>query len=271
MYERRRSLLACLGIASIVPGLVGCASAPATPDPQARASLAPTGALRVGVYAGSPTSLVVDAISGAPRGVAVDIGMELARRLGVRYEQVEFPRPAAVLDALKAGRVDFTVTNATSARAADVDFTAPLVELELGYMVVSGSRVTSIAAVDQPGIRVGVSQGSTSQATLTRDLRLAAVVPTPSLKVAAEMLAKGELDTFATNKAILFEMSEGMRDAKVLDGRWGVEQLAIAIPKGRETGMVYLRTFAVAVQADGGVRRAVERAGLRGTVETASR
>ena len=269
MHESRRSLLAYLGIATVVPGFAGCASAPAAPDLQARAALAPTGTLRVGVYAGSPTSLVVDASSGEPRGVAVDIGKELARRLGVPHEQVELPRPAAVLDALKAGRVDVTVTNATPARAADVDFTAPLVAVELGYLVAAGSRVQSIDAVDVPGIRVGVSQGSTSQAALTRDLKHAVVVPTPTLKIAAEMLAKGELDAFATNKAILFEMADGLRGAKVLDGRWGLEQLAIAIPKGREPGMAYLRTFVLAVQAGGEVRRAVERAGLRGTVDAA--
>jgi polar amino acid transport system substrate-binding protein len=236
-----------------------------------RQVLAPTGNLRVGVYPGSPTSLVRDAPAGEARGVSVDIGRELARRLGVPYEQVEFPRIAVVLEALQAGQVDFTVTNATPARAADMNFTAPLVELELGYLVVPGSRVTSIADVDKAGIKVGVSQGSTSQATLTRQLRNAVVVSAPTLKAAGEMLASGQVDTFATNKGILFEMADELRGARVLDGRWGLEELAIAIPKGREAGMDYVRGFADDVKAQGLVRRATERAGLRGTVETAPR
>ena len=57
----------------------------------------------------------------------------------------------------------------------------------------------------------------------------------------------------------------------MLDGRWGLEQLAIAIPKGRDAGMDYVRKFADDVKADGQVRRATERAGLRGTVEPAPR
>ena len=89
----------------------------AVPTAQDRQALAPTGKLRVGVYPGSPTSLVKEAPASEARGVSVDIGKELARRLGVPYEQVEFPRVAAVLEALKAGQVDFTVTNATPARA----------------------------------------------------------------------------------------------------------------------------------------------------------
>jgi polar amino acid transport system substrate-binding protein len=124
--------------------------------------------------------------------------------------------------------------------------------------------------VDQPGIKVGVSQGSTSQAALAREYKNATVVPAPSLKIAAEMLSKGEVDTFATNKAILFEMGDDLRGARVLDGRWGLEHLAIAIPKGREAGMEYARRFAKDVKDEGLVRRAAERAGLRGTLDGAA-
>jgi polar amino acid transport system substrate-binding protein len=262
-----RSLLAGLALACAL--CASCAGPPVGPGVEVRQALAPTGKLRVGVYPGSPTSLV-RTTSGEARGVSVDIGKELARRLDIPYEQVEFPRVAVVLDALKAGQVDFTVTNATPARAVDMNFTAPLVALELGYLVVVGSRVTAIADVDRPGIKVGVSQGSTSQTTLSRLLRNAVVVPAPSLKVAAEMLASGQIDTFATNKGILFEMSDELRGSRVLEGRWGLEQLAIAIPKGRDAGLDYVRAFAADARAEGLVHRAADRAGLRGTVDAAT-
>ena len=45
--------------------------------------LAPTGHLRVGVYPGSPTSMVVDPASGQTHGLAHDLGGELAKRLKV--------------------------------------------------------------------------------------------------------------------------------------------------------------------------------------------
>jgi polar amino acid transport system substrate-binding protein len=245
--------------------LAGCAAVAPTPGPEVRTALAPTGKLRVGVYLGSPTSLVRDA-AGEARGVSVDLGRALAQRLGVPYEQVEFARLALVLDALKAGSVDFTVTNATPARAAEMAFTEPLVNLELGLLVMPGSRVTAVDGVDRPGIRVGVAQGSTSQATLSRQLQQAQVVAAPSLKAAAEMLARGEIDCFATNKGILWEMADGLPGARILDGRWGLEHLAIAVPKGRDAGMAYLREFARDARESGLVQRAAQRAGLRGTV-----
>jgi polar amino acid transport system substrate-binding protein len=41
----------------------------------------------------------------------------------------------------------------------------------------------------------------------------------------------------------------------------------MAIPKGRDAAMPYLQKFADSAKAEGLVQRAVERAGLRGTVK----
>jgi polar amino acid transport system substrate-binding protein len=81
------------------------------------------------------------------------------------------------------------------------------------------------------------------------------------------MLERRELDVFATNKSILFEMSDQMPGARVLDGRWGVEHVAIATPKGRETAMEYIRGFVEEVQTSGLLSQAAERAGVRGAVK----
>lgn len=266
MRTTQRLLAVVLGLL-----LTACAGMHRPPTPEVRQVLAPTGKLRVGVYPGSPTSMIRDAASGETKGVSVDLGRELARRLGVPFEQVEYRRIAEVLEGMKSGQVDFTISNATPARARDVDFTQPLLSLELGYLVPSGSPVSALADVDLPGIRVGVTQGSTSQSTLPHELKNAAVVPAPTLKSAVEMLSQRRLDAFATNKAILFEMSDALLGSRVIDGRWGLEHLAIAIPKGRDQGMSYMRKFVEDAKSEGLVTRAVERAGLRGTVTTESR
>jgi polar amino acid transport system substrate-binding protein len=53
---------------------------------------------------------------------------------------------------------------------------------------------------------------------------------------------------------------------RVLDDSWGVENLAIAIPKGRDVGMPYLQAFAQRAQKTGQVSEMAQRAGLRGLV-----
>jgi polar amino acid transport system substrate-binding protein len=162
--------------------------------------------------------------------------------------------------------VDFTVTNATPARAKDADFTVPILGIELGYLVPAGSPVSTLADVDRPGIRVGVTEGGSSHSTLSREFKHAAVVGAPTLKVAIEMLAERKVDAYATNKAILFEMSDQSPGSRVLEGRWGVELFAIAIPKGREHALPDVRKFADDAKSEGLVKRAADRAGLRGTV-----
>jgi polar amino acid transport system substrate-binding protein len=234
---------------------------------EARAVLAPTGKLRVGVFPGSPLSMARDSTTGEMHGLGIDLGKEFAKRLGVPFEQMQFQRIAEVLEAMKAGDVDFTISNATPTRAVDVNFSHTLISLELGYLVPAASPITTIAEVENAGVRVGVTQGSTSQTTIPKMLPNVTVVPAQNLKHAIEMFERRELDVFATNKPTLFEMSDQMPGARVLDGRWGVEHIAIATPKGREAATEYVRRFVADVQASGLLAQAVERAGLRGVVK----
>ena len=251
--------------------ILACASIAAQPDPEVQKVLAPSGKLRIGVFQGSPTSMIKDKASGELMGVAVELGTEMAKRLGVPFELVEYKRVEEVLEALKSGQVDFTVTNATAVRAKIVDFTQPVLGMELGYLVPPASRISSLSDLDHTGVRVGVIQGSTSQRTLPELLKNASVVPAPSIKAAPEMLLTGRLDAFATNKPTLFEMSDGMPGSRVLDGRWGLEYMAIAIPKGREQGMAFARKFAADAMSEDLVALAVKRLGLRGIIRVESK
>ena len=260
---QRRKLFAL--VLAIAGGLAGCAAPTPSVDPAVRQVLAPSGALRVGVYPGSPTSMIKDAKTGEAAGVALNLGQALGKQLGVPVQVVEFSRLALVLEALKTGAVDFTFTNATEIRARDIDFTEPLIQLELGFLVPPNTLLTQVGDVDKPGVRVGVAQGSSSQGTLGRMFKLATIVPAASLAQAQQMLLRGELDTFATNKGILFEMNEGLPGFRVMDGRWGVESIAIAIPKGRGSAMPYVRQFARDVRISGLLQSMVVKAGLRGT------
>jgi len=137
-----------------------------------RETLAPTGKLRIGVYPGSPTSMVRDAKTGETHGLSVDLGKELAKRLDIPIEMMQFQRIADVLEAIKAGNVDITVSNATPARAQDVAFSQTLLSIELGYLVPAASSIATSAEVDKPGVRVGVTQGSTSERTLQNFCRM---------------------------------------------------------------------------------------------------
>jgi polar amino acid transport system substrate-binding protein len=262
-------LVAALAVAgSIVAVGTGAAGAA---DPQVQQVLAPTGRLRVGLYPGTPTSILPDNQSGGPRGVGYDLGKEFARRLDVPFEPVVFAKNAEVLEAVKTGQVDMVFTNASAARARDMDFGPPYLEIELGYLVPKGSPVSALANVDKQGVRVGVTTASSSDAALSRDLKSAQVVRAATVAIATDMLASGQLDAFATNKATLFEMMEKLPGATVLDGQWGVERHAIAIPKGRDQGRAFVEKFTEDAKSEGLVKAAITRAGLRGAVVSESK
>ena len=109
------------------------------------------------------------------------------------------------------------------------------------------------------------AQGSSSQRVLGGQLRQAVLVPQPTLEAAAQAFKAGQIDAFATNKAILFELADGVLGSNVLASRWGLEHVAIASGQGRgEPALAYLRQFAESVRAGGQVAAAAGRAGLRG-------
>lgn len=228
--------------------------------------LAPGGHLRVGVYAGSPTSMVTDPASHETHGVTYELGKEFAERLHVPVDYVTFPRIADVVSAIKDGRVDFTVTNATPVRAKEVDFSQMLLTVELGYLVPANSPISRADELDRPNIRIGVTKGGTSERVLGDKFRNATIVSAESVTLAVEAIRKGELDVYATNKAILFQMAEQIPGSRVLDGNWGQEHMAVAIPKGRDGGRPFLDAFVREVQSNGHLEQVEARAGLKGAV-----
>jgi polar amino acid transport system substrate-binding protein len=261
--NRLRTRVAVLVVA--LAFVVACTTAPPRLDPAIASTLAPTGTLRIAVYPGSPTSMVRDATTGEVKGVAVDLGRTMAEKLGVPASVIETRSNAEVLAALKEARADFAFTNSTPVRARDMDFSPAVLFVEQGYLVPFSSMFDSADAVDRAGTRIGVTRGSTSERELPQLLKSATVVPVASLQDAARMLREGALDALATNKAILNEVADSVPGSRILPGTYGRESLAIAIPKGRDVALPWLREFVNEIKASGTVTQAVQRAGVRGT------
>jgi len=237
------------------------------PNQDERQALAPTGKLRVALYLGAPASIVRGAAPDESKGVGFDLGKELARRIGVPFEPVVYPSPGAIVGGLKAGAWDLTFFGPSPERESVLNFTAPFLVIEHGYLVPAGSTISTIDAVDRPGIRIGAPQGGSVNAFLARTIKNATVIASPSVPAGEEMLKSGTVDAFAANKANLFQLADQMPGSRVLDGRIGVDEVAIALPKGRETGMAYLQKYIAAAKSEGLIEASVRRAGLRGAAD----
>ncbi len=256
-------------IAMIAVMISACARPAIAPRPLTR-TLAPSGKLRVGVYPDNPLATLRAQSANEGAGVLHDlsllIGQELANRLRVDLELVTFASQPPVFDALTSGAIDIMLVNATPDRAQAVDFGPDLFQTEQGFFVLADSPLMTPSDVDRSNVRVGVSEGSSSSRILPATLRNAVVIPVPTIKAAVEMLSRHELDTFATNKAVLCALSDYVPGSKVLAGRYGVEHLAIGIPQGRDGGVAYLKQFVDDLKSTGFADRAARRVRLRGTV-----
>jgi ABC-type amino acid transport substrate-binding protein len=105
------------------------------------------------------------------KGVGYDLGKELARRMGISFEPVVYPSIGAVVDSAKSDQWDVAFITVVPGRAKDMDLTAPYVEIERGYLVPTGSHISTVADVDRPGIRVAVPADGGSDIFLSRVLK----------------------------------------------------------------------------------------------------
>lgn len=263
---RSFSRIARFLLAIVALSLAACTAQETVSTSQDAAILAPTGKLRVGVYVGSPSSIIEATSIGDSKGVGFDLGKALAARLDVLFEPVIFASNAGVLAAVKSGQVDVTFTNSTTERQLDMDFSETYMDVEKSFLVPRGSSLLSFAELGRPGVRIGVSAGSSTAEELRPLYPNAILIQVSTLAHAQQMLGSGQIDAFATNDAILFQLSDGLGGSRVLAGHWGMEHFAAAIPKGRQQALPYLRRFIKEVQSEGLVSQAIKRAGLRGTV-----
>jgi polar amino acid transport system substrate-binding protein len=219
--------------------------------PSVRNVLAPTGKLRIGVAPRSSCSIADDI-------TAIHLGEELARRLNVPSETAVYADTAELAAGVKTGVVDFAVTVVTPALVDLVDFSPALRIQELGFVVPIGSPIRSIADIDKAGHRIGVMRWCPFADRLKKVLTKAAVVyPTEHLGTDAYWPEQWDAKAVVTSD---IKPSVWTRHVRVVEGHWGVQHMAIAIPQGRGASHDYLRRFVEDVQQSGLLARVIAKA-----------
>jgi polar amino acid transport system substrate-binding protein len=242
----------------------------AEPSPAAVSELAPTGTLRVGINMSNFLLTRKDPHSGEPAGVAVDLGRELGRRLGVPVEIIPYPNPGALADAAASGVWDVGFLGAEPQRANEIDFTAAYVEIEATYLVPQGSTLQSIGEVDRTGVRISVPEKSAYELFLARTLKHAELVREKGADNAFRRFVEDKLDALAGLKPRLVSDQDQLPGSRILEGRFTAVQQAVGTPKGRSNGARYLREFVEEIKASGLVAQTIERNGVRGLTVAAA-
>jgi len=234
-----------------------------------KSELAPTGRLRVGLNYSNFLLVLGDDAQGEPRGIAPDLGRELARRAELPLEFVKFDGAGKLFDAVKAGTCDLGFLGAEPQRANEVEFTAAYLEIPVTFLVPAGSSIRTIADVDREGIRVAVSERSAYDLFLTRTLKKAKLVRAPGIPASYDVFISQKLEALGGLKPKLVEEQARTPGARVLEGQVTGVQQAIGAPKGRPAAAKYLREFAEDVKRSGFVARTIEKHGVRGVTVAA--
>jgi polar amino acid transport system substrate-binding protein len=242
--------------------LSACADAPIQPPADVRAQLTPTGTLRVGINVGNPVVARADPTGGAPSGVAPDLGREIARRLSVPVTYVLYDNAGKMADAARAGAWDVAFLALDPGRAAEIDFSAPYVQIEGTYLVRRDSPMQAAADIDRPGVRVAVGDKTAYELFLSRTLKHAQLVKAPTSAAAIGRFRTESLDAVAGVKNPL--AAEAARDPslRVVDGAFMMTRQAAGVPKGRAAAAAWLREFIDEAKANGFVERSLRASGV---------
>ena len=244
--------------------LASCATMTTQITPAVRADLASTGKIRAGVNYGNAILATKDKTSGESRGVAVDLLTELGSRLGVPVDIVAYDSVAVMGDAAPTNVWDIAFLGSDPLRENLMSFTAAYLEIEATYLVAGSSALRTAAEVDRAGVRVAAPARANYELYLRRNLKNAELVSAQGGDAAFELLATGKVDALAGLTQGLTALHAKLPGSRIVEGRFMAVQQSIAVPKGRDAGLAYLRGVVEDAKASGLVARAIERTGAPG-------
>jgi len=228
-------------------------------------SFAPTGALRASINLGNPILAGTDGATGAPRGVSVDLANELARRLGVGIDYVVFDAAGKSVQAVTDEQADIGFFAIDPLRGAGIAFTAPYVLIEGCYLVRDDSPLQANDEVDRPGRTVMVGKGSAYDLFLTRALKAATILRSPTSPTVVDTFVEQRADVAAGVRQQLQADAKRLGGLRLLPGRFMVIEQAMGLPEGRgAAAAALLRAFVEDMKSSGFVAEALARHHIEG-------
>lgn len=233
--------------------------------PELVAAFAPTGRLRAAINLGNPILANRDPRSGEPVGVSIDLAREFAQRLGVGIDLVVFDAAGKSVEAVTQEQADIGFFAVDPLRGAGIAFTAPYVLIEGCYLVADASPLRANDEVDRVGHVVVVGKGSAYDLHLTRELKHATIVRSPTSPTVVDTFVEQKADVAAGVRQQLEADARRIGGLRLLDGRFMVIQQAMGTPKGRGAAAAgFLAQFVEQMKASGFVAAALARHGIEG-------
>jgi polar amino acid transport system substrate-binding protein len=228
--------------------------------------LVPTGKLRVAIaVAPSPSALyaVKDASTGKFRGVTVDLGAALAKKLGVPVEFLPHLASGEIQNSAASGKWDVTFMPVDEERKKFVDFGSPYHLLQSTYLVAPGSKLATVEDADAPGVRIGGVANTATFRAAQRTAPKATFVTVAGVDAAIVAMKGGEIDCIALGRELLNALALKIPGSRILDGGFLNSSTAVAVPKEKPEALAYVSQFVEDAKASGLVRKSFDAMNLQ--------
>jgi len=258
------------GLLLLTVTLVACASLQDQGNSAAaRQQLAPTGKVRAAIVVGPVASsfrATLDPATNRPRGVAVDLAHALGRQIGAPVDLVTYTNYPDLLHAAVRGDWDVTFLPFDEERTKVMDYGPAYFFFDFTYLVPEGSPIRAQSDIDRLNVRIAVAEGSVTASNRERALKNATLVRFKTLAEILEQVRAGKVDAAAAGRTTLTAFAAQLPGARVLEGAFHREGIAVAVPKNRLAALAYVTEFIETAKASGVVRRAFDDAGLKDAV-----
>ena len=228
--------------------------------------LIPTGKLRVAIaVAPAPSALyaVKDGTTGKFRGVTVDLGTAMARKLGVPAEFVPHLASGEIQNSAASGKWDVTFMPVDDERKKFVDFGNAYHLLQSTYLVAPGSKLVNVEDANAPGVRIGGVANTATFRAAQRTAPKATFVTVAGVDAAIAAMNGGEIDCIALSRESLSGLAAKISGSRILEGGFLNSSTAVAVPKGKPDALAYVSEFVEEAKATGLVRKALDAMNLQ--------
>jgi len=235
-----------------------------TMSPALKAAFTPTGKLRASINLGNPILAYRDA-AGNAAGVSVDLATEFAKRLGVELELVVVDAAGKSVEVVVREDADIGFFAIDPLRGEHIAFTSAYVLIEGCYLVKDDSPLRANEEVDVAAHRVVVGKGSAYDLYLTRTLKQAQIVRSPTSPTVVDVFLEEGAEVAAGVKQQLEADARRLGGLRLLGERFMVIQQAMGTPKSRGLeAAAFLAGFVEEMKAGGFVAAALARHSIEG-------
>ena len=234
------------------------------PDAVVLHDLAPSGVMRVAYNYNNRNNAALNPVTGALTGPGIDMSCKLATGTHAQFVAVPYAGVPPLLAGLAAGDWDAAFAFDQTLEPPGVTAAVPHIAVENTYLVRGDAPFQRVADVDAPGVRISVAEGSSPDIFLSRTLKYATLVRTPTTPQALDLLRTGQVDAFAGGRGPQVIAFIACCGGRLLPDNFLIANLAIVVPdttRGHSgAGLQYIDEFVDWAKTSGLVQVAIDRA-----------